>query len=540
MAFTKQFFQNEKNGTVNQFVHLLQSGLKSGDFSQAKAFDLPEFRDNHALSAQKFQYLQQCYLTTRWAWLDVTTARNYFERQKRQILDQLVLSLGENDVITNAQREALLSNLDLDPTITTGKGVVKCYDFNTMSYSIITQWEKDIVLDDWESYIVYGSVGKNQVHIYKTVINLLEAVYKCGLTQTQFAEILLLIINKYIPRYSFILAGNKQKIEPHVVFQRVIRILQSSKDIHKIERAISKITRKVGANITLPITTFERLNMELLTHRFPFATEEELAKKNARQLKSVISDFVSDQVKAEIKEFRKTKDNTGEDYTVEQMITHINFCEDMDENNRPKVDKTIGAKSLDVQCYAAQRVGGAEAEAKSDGPGNYQTKAVQSHIQSTQKALPGPTKPANHNNPHAKSVPSSGNQGQGNTYSPGRGGHGARSNHYTRGRGNGRGRGGRGRGRQRSRSRYRDNQQNTSDQSQADKTFTPQNGRQNTGCKICGRKCGSANGKCNLMPNVAKTSHPCTVCSALGFAGHHQVNDKCLEIHVKHDIRKEN
>ena len=135
MAFTKQFFQNEKNGTVNQFVHLLQSGLKSGDFSQAKAFDLPEFRDNHALSAQKFQYLQQCYLTTRWAWLDVTTARNYFERQKRQILDQLVLSLGENDVITNAQREALLSNLDLDPTITTGKGVVKCYDFNTMSYS---------------------------------------------------------------------------------------------------------------------------------------------------------------------------------------------------------------------------------------------------------------------------------------------------------------------------------------------------------------------------------------------------------------------
>ena len=538
MALTKQFFQNEKNGTVNHFVQLMQNGFKTGDFSQVKAFELPEYRDNLALSNQKFQYLQQCYLTTRWAWLDVTTARNYFERQKEQIIDQLELSLGENDQVTNLQRKAMHASLDIEPTIVTEKGVVKCYDFNTKSYSIITQWQKDIVLEDWEKYIVYGSCNK-AVQIYKTVINLLEVVYKFGLTQVQFAEILLLIINKSFPRYSFILAGNRQKIEPHVVFERVVRILQGNSEIEKTEKAISKITRKVTAPITLPITTFEKLNMELLTHRFPFATEEELDKKNAIQIKAIICDFVSDQVKLEVKEFKKTKDATGQKYTVQQMIDHINYCEETDPSVRIKSDKTIGARSLEVQCFATQGLskgGNADVEPQ-DGLGSYQSKSVKNKIQSTNKALPAPSKSGNPPNTPAKTVQTSLSQGQGGDTSTGRAKTNARTNHYTRGRGGNRGRGRGQNNRPRSWSRTRGNQQNTDKQ---DKSSQPKNNKQDGACKLCGRKCGSTGGKCNLMPNVAKTSHMCTVCSALGYSGYHHVNNKCLELHLKYDSKKEN
>ena len=528
--------QDRKNEKTAQFLQVLQNGIKSGDLTAATTIELPEHRDNFALSSQKLKFLQSCYMCTRWAWLSVDEARNLFQSQRRAIIRNYAATISEKNSKTESERHALTSTLDIPP-LSENNGAIRCYDFRTESYSIICKYNKTIVYEDWKPYVANGSCT-GTVSIYQTVLNLLEAAFEKGLTQEQFGLIMLLILEKNMNRVAGVVGNDKKHIKLGKVFNIIFKVLNNNSEIQKTEIAITKIVRKPGMNINLPVELYSKLNMDLLMHRFPFATQEELDRKNSVAVKRVIKDFITEPVRAEVETIRQQWDQTGVMYGEDEILNFINKVEECEPDYRIKSTKTIRDKTIEAQVYSTDAMKAGAGHNGADSANDYQVGIAKNPLQST----------GGKKNELSKSTvtpPAGRGRGGGK---PGQNG-GARGKPWSAGHTRGRGRGGRGtyyvggRGARNGRSRDRNSSTNrsrsrTGSFRRGSNAKTKPNGtdsaQQSKGCRTCGRNCGGS-GKCLYMPNAVRSKTPCKMCSGCGLKGYHEPNSECIKLHVNLD-----
>ena len=532
--------QDRKNEKTAQFLQVLQNGFKTGDFSAATTIELPEHRDNFALSSQKLKYLQSCYMCTRWAWLSVDEARNLFQSQKRAIIKNYAATISEKNSKTEMDRHTLTMQLDIPP-LSENNGAIRCYDFRTESYSIICRWNKEIVYEDWKPYVATGS-GTGSVSIYQTVLNLLEAAFEKGLTQTQFGLIMLLILEKTMGRVAGIVANDKKHIKLGKVFNTIFKVMNNNSEVQKTELAITKITRKPGMTINVPVELYSKLNMDLLMHRFPFAAQEEIERKNSVAVKRVIKDFISEPIRAEVETIKQQWDRAGYTYGEDEILNFINKVEECEPDYRIKSAKTIKDKTIEAQVYSTDAMKAGAGHNGTSSANDYQVGTAKSLLQSTRG------KKKNEISKSTVTPPASRGRGgfkpgqaasvRGKTWSTGhtRGqSRGGRGNYYVGGRG---ARSGRSRDRNsatnRSRSRTGSFRQGNRAKSKDNGTVLAQ---QPKGCRTCGRGCGGS-GKCLYMPNAVRSKTPCKMCSGCGLKGYHEPNSECVKLHINLDSQE--
>ena len=559
--YWSSYINDQKQNSHNNAILAIQQAVRSNNWEPVLALDIPSAKDHLTVSDSKIQHLLQLFSTAPWPYMTMDQAKGYWNRQRQQILDSYLATLPNFSDSNMATYNHLYKSLQIEPTTTDQNGVTKAYDLNTRDYSIVCIYEKKIVLDNFKDSICYGAASSS-INIYRTTINVLKLVETLGLTPLQVAKILLLILDTELPKYSSVLAEDKQSISPDVVFRDIIKIITSNMDIQKIEAALANVKRGTKTSIAVTMTTYEKLFLELLALKMPFTSREELQRKTETRLKHILKQFVEKTTRDEVEALIQKWNETGRSFTSSDLISFVQYCEER-ENCKLKTVKSISVteKILESQAYHAQACG-KDTSVEQTNVGHTTTELQSTDYNDTYMSQAGHI---NHGQTGAPAGVPHGARGRGESVPQSRGRVNMRNMRGGRGRATGtyhrttfysnnvRGQRGsyRSRGRDRSRPRMMRNRDRSTPRSRlasrsSSRTrSTSRDGRRSffssqlSTCVTCGTKCGNTNNStCYIMPNAIKSNEACSLCKT---GGKHKPSTSCVDFHLaRHNNRRGN
>ena len=179
------------------------------------------------------------------------------------------------------------------------------------------------VLSEYSHCIISSPISKN-ILLKETIFNLIEEGELNGLTEEMLANLFKDLMKKFFPS---LVQAVLNKTDVYEVMETLLAGLSTESDIQKVQGVISNVTRRVGTPLAETARIIQSLQEELNTLLNPREDPEKIKKKAERQVKRVISSYVSEKTRRKYNEYKILCDRRNEELSLADIISFLQQLE---------------------------------------------------------------------------------------------------------------------------------------------------------------------------------------------------------------------
>ena len=214
------------------------------------------------------------------------------------------------------------------------------------------------LLSEYSHCILKSPISKN-ILLKETIFNLCDEGESNGLTYSMMANLFKQLMVRYYPS---LMQAVLNQTDVFKVLEVLLAGMNTEGDIFKVQEAISRVKRDVHVPLAETARIIQSLQEELYLLMSPREDPEKIKKRAERQVKRVISSYVSEKARRKYNEYKLLSDKRNEELSLSDILSFLTQLErrsgyrltvpkQLDRGLIPILVHQNSIKTANIDCY---------------------------------------------------------------------------------------------------------------------------------------------------------------------------------------------